>query len=351
MTKSITEHPGFDIEALAIRLAGMIAPLLQAKAPTIPFSDAAIAFIKAGGSPRFLGPGEGIDRLLGHLPLSAISQALIDDASLKLYPTALPLTRIRQFYAPFRAVWNFAVLEGWAKDRKWRLPREAKGTRSTSACANRSGSTPTSYDRAAEFVCAMSPAPGMVMTALFFTGMRPIELFALEAADVDVAKRWLVVRASKTGEPRGVPIHEFLAPVLESLCARGGKVFRTHKGEPYPLLENAGGQMKSAIRGARRRTGIKDISPYTARHTVSTQLVVNGAHPYVKDQILGHAVDDMSRRYTNVPQQPLIDAINGIAVPERWQKVEWLADPLAWSRKLVNSQEARRDRFPLKLSS
>ena len=52
------------------------------------------------------------------------------------------------------------------------------------------------------------------------------------------------------------------------------------------------------------------MAPYTARHTVSTQLVVEGVHPHKKDQILGHAADDMSRHYTHVPQAPLIEAIN-----------------------------------------
>lgn len=313
------------------------------------FDRAGSAFIAAGGSNRFLlevrpdGRREGLVEKLKGKKLISMTQDGIDRLSVEMYPHALPETRLRQFYAPFRAVWNYAAMEGWADAKKWRLPKKPKGTNVETLKKFRSGSTPTSYDRAAEFVCAMSPAPAMVMTTLFFTGMRPIELFALEADDVDVAKRWLVVRASKTGEPRGVPIHEFLVPVFESLCARGGKVFRTHKGEPYPILDDGGGQLKGAIKGARTRSGIKDISPYTARHTVSTQLVVNGVHPYVKDHILGHAVDDMSRRYTNVPQQPLIDAINGIAVPERWQNVEWLADPLGWSGKLVNSQEARRD--------
>ncbi len=312
------------------------------------FDRAADAHLAAGGSDRFLleigadGKPRGIIEHLRGKKLYTITQDDLDRMAAKLYPTALPETRIRQFYGPFRAVWNFAVMEGWADAKKWRLPKKPKGTNVETLKKFRSGSTPTSYDRAAQFVLAMSPAPAMVMTALFFTGMRPIELFALEADDVDVPGRWLVVRSSKTGEPRGVPIHEFLAPVLRSLCAQGGKVFRTHKGEPYPILEDGGGQLKGAIRGARERSGIKDISPYTARHTVSTQLVVNGVHPYVKDQILGHAVDDMSRRYTNVPQQPLIDAINGIAVPDVWTKAEWLADPLAWSPKLFNSQEARR---------
>lgn len=277
--------------------------------------------------------------------LHTIKQSDIDKLAGQLYPTAGPKTRLRQLYAPFRAVWNHAARQGWAEVRTWEVPKaKLKGTNTPSGSSRRVGNAPTSYEHAAAFVTAMSPAPSMVMTALFFTGMRPIELIALEADDVDVAKRWLVIRRSKTGEPRGVPIHDFLAPMFESLCKRGGKVFRTHKGEPYPILENAGGQLNSAIAGARRRSGIKDISPYTARHTVSTQLVVNGVHPYVKDQILGHAVADMSRRYTNVPQQPLIDAINGIAVPEIWANVEWLAAPLVWSGKLVNSQEARRDR-------
>lgn len=48
----------------------------------------------------------------------------------------------------------------------------------------RIGSSTTSYERAAAFVGTMPPAPAMVMTALFFTGMRPIELFALDGSDV-----------------------------------------------------------------------------------------------------------------------------------------------------------------------
>ena len=47
------------------------------------------------------------------------------------------------------------------------------------------------YERAAEFVLAMSPANAMVMTGLFYTGMRPIELFVLNSDMVDVPGRWI----------------------------------------------------------------------------------------------------------------------------------------------------------------
>ncbi|WP_246678819.1 tyrosine-type recombinase/integrase [Mesorhizobium sp. B2-5-7] len=158
------------------------------------------------------------------------------------------------------------------------------------------------------------------MTTLFYTGLRPIEAFVLTGADVDLSGRWLVVRRSKTGEPRGVPLHSFLCEWLGPLVERaadGGALFRTPRGNAYTEVKEGGGGLKSATLGARRRTGITDVSPYTARHTVSTQLVVSGVHPHLKDQLLGHAVTDMSRHYTNVPQAPLIEAIDKLPVPLR----------------------------------
>jgi integrase/recombinase XerD len=44
----------------------------------------------------------------------------------------------------------------------------------------RAGTKPVAYAHAAKFVLAMSPAPAMLMTTFFYTGMRPIELFTLE---------------------------------------------------------------------------------------------------------------------------------------------------------------------------
>ena len=79
------------------------------------------------------------------------------------------------------------------------------------------------------------------------------------------------------------------------------------------------------------------MSPYTGRHSCSTQLVIAGVHPHIKDQILGHAATDMSRHYTNVAQPPLIDAINQLPVPDAWRSLEWWEAPLGWSGKLVKT--------------
>lgn len=363
-----------DKEAAKAILIKHQARLLQervhGKIATTPFDEAARAYIKNGGDGTYLiretakGELKGLIPYFGEKKLKDITQELLDKAALDLCrPGASRETLIRNVYTPFVAVWRFAAAPSrkWAEPRQWERPkRKTKGT-GLVAVETRAGTKPISYERAWQFVGAMSPAPAMVMTALFYTGMRPIELFALECDDVNVDGRWITVRFSKTGEPRGVPMHEMLVPMMKALKARGGHaerpaVFLDRHGWPYRVTdqeEGINGQLKGAVGGARKRlasVGVdaSDISPYTARHTVSTQLVINGVHPHIKDQILGHAPDDMSRHYTNVPQAPLIDAINTLPVIAAWRDTEWLHDPILWQSKLTrwenNGRGGRREK-------
>jgi integrase len=352
---NVFETAGTDDEAQAEavrakREADLFAESVYGKKAIVTFADAAASYLEAGGDPRFLGreredgSWSGLLGVFYGRRLTDISQDDLDRAARKLHPTGQPDTLNRQVYTPFSAVWNHAVANGWADSRTWRRPRKPKGTAHRPQ-AGRAGTTATTYGRLGQFIAAMSPAPAMVMLVLAYTGMRPIEAFALEAADVLVEDRWIIVPASKGGYPRGVPMHEVLAPLLGALARRGGRVLRTLRGHPYPLTDDGGGQCKRAIGTARKRTRLTDVSLYTARHTVSTQLVVNGIHPHVKDQVLGHAVTDMSRRYTHVPQAPLIEAINTLPVPESVAGLPWLRDPLPYTGRLVvASDTVARDR-------
>jgi len=54
------------------------------------------------------------------------------------------------------------------------------------------------------------------------------------------------------------------------------------------------------------------IPPFIRIDTTGLQRLA----PYIKDQILGHAADNVSHLYTNV-QQPLIEAINTMPAPQR----------------------------------
>lgn len=333
-------------EAIRIkREARLLQDSIYGKEANLTFFEAAVAYMSAGGNPRFL--GKEIDGkwtgLLGYFEkrvLRTITQEELDAAAEKLYPGTQYATKNRQCYTPFIAVWNHALP---GSPKKWKRPKKPKGTNVVRLKPVRAGTRPVPYEIASQFVLSMSPAPAMVMTTLFYTGMRPIELFLLSDEMVDIPGRWITIANSKIGEPRGVPIHRFLVPLLEPLVKRGGVLFRTPQGQPYPVRDRISGQMKTAIKNARRRSGIPGISAYTGRHSVSTQLVVNGVHPHIKDQILGHAVDDMSRHYTQVPQGPLIEAINTLPIIEAWANAAWMKDPIGWSRKYVEGMGARND--------
>lgn len=358
---SIYETTGTDDKAAAeqIRIrreAELLEESIHGKRVTVSFMQAAQSYLEQGGSHRFLGEqdeetGEwsGLIGYFMNRRLSTINQEDLDEAAATLYPNASPDTRNRQVYTPFIAVWNHSAGNEWCDERTWRRPRKPKGTR-IRVVSRRAGTFPVPYDHAARFVRSMWPLDAMNMTILFYTGMRPIELVTLEDSQVDIKGRWITLPASKTGEPRGVPIALMILPIMKALTETFGGIIvnrfnqMTGKVEPYPKIEDAGGQFGAAIRAARRDTGIKDVSPYTGRHSVSTYLVAAGVHPHIKDQILGHAATEMTRRYTSLPQKPLIKAIDKLPRPKLWVEADFVKNPWTTIETMLKCKTDQRDK-------
>jgi integrase/recombinase XerD len=333
-------------EAIRVKKeARLLADSIHGKEESLTFDEAALSYLDAGGSHRFL--GQIVDGrwtgLVGHFyrkVLRKITQEDLENAAETLYPGTQHDTKNRQCFTPFIAIWNRSLPDN---PRKWKRPKKPKGTTVARLKPVRAGTKPVEYEAAWEFVRAMSPGPAALMTALFYTGMRPIEMFVLSSEMVNIKNRWITLEHSKIGEPRGIPLHEFLVPLFTPLVERGGILFLSSLGKPYPADDGESGQMKTAILGARRRSGVQGIAPYTARHTVSTQLVVNRVHPHIKDQILGHAVSDMSRHYTNVPQAPLLEAINTLPTVEAWVAAPWMTDPIKYYQDKAAGAGKRND--------
>ncbi|MFL9503462.1 tyrosine-type recombinase/integrase [Rhodopseudomonas palustris] len=314
----------------------LLTELVHGKQGIATFDQAVKSYLQNGGSPRFLGTFDEAtgkwSGLMGHFDgvlLRKITQADINLVGKALYPNVRPDTLNRQLWTPFIAVWRHACAMGWAEPRMWLRPKKPKGTTVVEFGRKRVGSYPVSYDVAWRFIQGCGVANSTIFTILFYTGLRPIELFSMDASQVNVANRWITLPRSKIGEARGVPIHEALVPMLTNMVQhRSGRLVRTWDDKPFTVYDDNGGQMKRAIAAARLRTQIFDVAPYTARHTVSTQLVIENVHPYKKDQILGHASDDMSRHYTHVPQGALIEAINKLPTIPEWLAADWMREPV-----------------------
>jgi integrase len=320
----------------------LLTEVVHGKKAVVTFDEAALSYLDNGGSPRFLGTyDETTGRwsgMMAHLfgkPLRGLTQEDLNTIAKTLYPDVRPDTLNRQFWTPFIAVWRHAITQKWCDPVMWIRPKKkVKGTTAVTY-SKRVGSYPTDYETAWRFIQGLGVANQTVFTILFYTGMRPIELFMMDTARVNVPGRWFTIPKSKIGEGRGVPMHEALVPLLTDITTNrpGGKLIRTWDNEPYTVYDANGGQMKKGVAAARLRTQVFDVAPYTARHTVSTQLVIEGVHPYKKDQILGHASDDMSRHYTNVPQAALIEAINKLPTIPDWLAADWMKAPVTLVRR------------------
>jgi hypothetical protein len=108
------------------------------------------------------------------------------------------------------------------------------------------------------------------------------------------AARWQACPSS----PRNGTSRDYISHALDADNAELQKVAEVDPKAVWPaeihgsIDMSTGADVSGSMRATRERlakagTPISDISPYTARHTVPTQLVINGVYPHIKGQILG----------------------------------------------------------------
>jgi integrase len=242
-------------EIRAKREAAILTESVYGRAATTTFAHAALSFVEATGSRRF------VMRVLDHFgttPLPLIGQEAIDNAASKLYPKASNATRNRQVYTPVSAILQHAARKGWCARPVFTRPKMSK-------VAIRW----LKYDEAERLIAACSTHLRPLVITLLYTGARIGEVLWLDWSDVDLERRHVTFPKTKNGEARGVTLRIRVVAALASLPGRDGPVFRTPNGEPYarPAPGNdedisAGSRIKTAFAGACRRAGIEHFTPH-----------------------------------------------------------------------------------------
>ncbi|MDN5215553.1 tyrosine-type recombinase/integrase [Fulvivirgaceae bacterium BMA12] len=317
------------------RLENLREAYVYGKSASATFLDAALNYLQAGGSPRFLGEIKdgkwtGLIGKIGTTRIRDIDQEYLNSMAIEMYGHCTPETQNRQFWTPFIAIWkhNTKGQNPLCPLVEWQRPKRKK-----SKFRSRK---PVSYNEAITFINTLSYPAAKVMFFLFWTGCRPLEAFDLETSNLYPENEWIALDETKTDMPRGIPMHKCLSPLLSFLKQSEGDVFLNMNGKRYPsgrklnksgrIIEHSGGQIATPINCAKKKTGIR-ITPYVARHTVSSYLIwPGGVSEMIKDEILGHSSEnEMSRHYTHLPRKPLIDAINQLPYPTGLRKD--LTDP------------------------
>ncbi len=145
----------------------------------------------------------------------------------------------------------------------------------------------------------------IIITGLH-TGMRRGEILNLEWARVDLAKRTILVKHTKGGKDRLLPINETLFSALSSLTSHDGNgpwVFpNPATGKPYT-------EIKKSYKEACRRAGITGLRFHDLRHTFASRLVIAGADIITLRDLLGHFSVRMTQRYTHPGQSQKVKAV------------------------------------------
>lgn len=132
-------------------------------------------------------------------------------------------------------------------------------------------------------------------------GMRSGEVQRLKMKDINFTENYIVIRNSKYGKGRMLPLagkaREFLLEYfrLNGQPADVDYVFHTNKGEP--LSENA---IKCVFQRLKVKSGVSRIYPHLLRHTFATSFILGGGSVEVLRIYMGHSSIDTTQRYLHL---------------------------------------------------
>ncbi|MGE4194633.1 MAG: tyrosine-type recombinase/integrase [Pseudodesulfovibrio sp.] len=146
------------------------------------------------------------------------------------------------------------------------------------------------------------------------TGMRAGEIFTLTWLDVDLERRLLTLRDTKSGKNRTAFMTEDVAKMIEGRVAERldahGLVFPDRKGKKRVEVSNVFQIVADSIG---MNNGVTDrrqkVVFHTLRHTYASWLVEQGVDLYTVKELMGHGTLAMTERYSHLAPDTLRRAV------------------------------------------
>lgn len=243
---------------------------------------------------------------LGHLLLADLTSSVIAEARDFLLNEKTRRKKVRspstvnRYLAALSKTLSIAVKEWeWLDDspmRKVTKPKEAPGRDRFLS--------PDEKERLMA-ACKASPNPFLypLVGLSILTGMRFGELIKLNWEDVDFNQRTIVLRETKNGDRRVIPMTE----VSESLFKQCPTYIRNPSGLIFKSTRqnNQSGviSVRQAFQNALNEANIEGFRWHDLRHSAASFLAMNGATQGELMAILGHRSPHMTRRYAHYSQK------------------------------------------------
>jgi len=151
----------------------------------------------------------------------------------------------------------------------------------------------------------MAPHIRAMVSVALHSGMRLGEILNLRWYDLDFSSGFILVRDSKNGESRHVPMDATLFALFRAYPHR--------LGTDLVFSSPAGGRIvdvRTGFLNSCKRAGLIDLHFHDLRHTFASQFVMSGGDLYILKEILGHKSITMTQRYAHLSPTYKIKAID-----------------------------------------
>ena len=153
----------------------------------------------------------------------------------------------------------------------------------------------------------------MLFRSNLHTGLRQDELLSLTWDRVDVFRKTILIKDTKNGKPRTVPLNKTALGILESkasvISIRSRIVFHSMCGTKIDKHN-----LRRAFVIAMERAGIEDFTYHGLRHTFATRLAQSGVDLYKISKLLGHKDIKTTQRYAHHCPESLRDGVEVLEV-------------------------------------
>lgn len=151
----------------------------------------------------------------------------------------------------------------------------------------------------------------LVLSLLYYTGIRRNELLNLNWTDLNLSKSTMIIMSGKGGKDRLIPLHKAVTKLLDKYLEQrlplktealivGEQGRRMYKCSFTNLLK-----MYLAISGLKK----KGYTAHSFRHSFATHLVEAGVDLFKVQKLLGHSSLDTTKIYINFNSSQMAKAI------------------------------------------
>ncbi len=152
----------------------------------------------------------------------------------------------------------------------------------------------------------------LILSLLYYTGIRKSELLNLNWTDINLSKSFIIIRRGKGGKDRLIPLHKEVTGLLDQYLEKRLplKTEALIIGEQGRRMCNCSFvnliKMYLAISGLKR----KGYTAHSFRHSFATHLVEAGVDLFKVQKLLGHASLDTTKIYINFNSSQMAKAID-----------------------------------------